>query len=179
MDCSGRYGPSERLISMAWEQARLNDLAAIFKIAAKVHPDYPEEWSVFFDRLSVFQKGCFIYRDGGQALAYLISHPWQLYSPPALNRMIGRLPRPSDTYYIHDLALLPEARGQGITRPLVETLVKTAQQHGLNNLSLTAVNGSTSFWNQYGFRSVNCNEPLQRKLESYGEDVCYMVRELR
>ncbi|MGJ5180841.1 GNAT family N-acetyltransferase [Bradyrhizobium oligotrophicum] len=154
------------------------DLAAIDTIAARVHPDYPENLSVFAERLRLHPQGCRVLISGAGAMAgYVISHPWHLDAPPALNVLLGRIPSPAATYYIHDLALLAEARGRGAASGIVNALVAHARELRLPSLSLIAVNGSTPFWESQGF-AVDQAVCAGRRPISYGDDAMPMIRYL-
>jgi len=162
---------------MRWRPMTPSDLAAVSAIAARVHPDYPEDDAVFAERLALYPAGCFVLAHGIDALGYLISHPWHLGRPPTLNALLGALPAPATTYYVHDLALLPDARGSGAAAAIVGTLVHhaAAQQH--QNISLVAVNNSVQFWQRQGFR-IRDDDALTEKLASYDAQARYLLREL-
>jgi len=161
-----------------WRAMTIDDLAAVDAIAARVHPAYPEDRAVFAERLRLHPDGCWVLATPGPGIAgYVISHPWHLGEPPALNVLLGRLPAPASTYYIHDLALLPAARGSGAAGSIMAQLVRQARQLGLPSLALVAVNGSAAFWTKQGFAAVtvpgasNCTS-------SYGDDANLMIRTL-
>jgi ribosomal protein S18 acetylase RimI-like enzyme len=162
---------------MLWRPMTPSDLAAVCAIAARVHPDYPEDDAVFAERLALYPAGCLVLANGDEAQGYLISHPWQFGQPPALNALLGALPAPATTYYVHDLALLPPARGSGAAAAIIATLIRhaTAQQH--KNISLVAVNNSVQFWQRQGF-DIHDDATLTAKLASYDAQACYMLRNL-
>ena len=158
-----------------WRPMRPVDLPAAERIAAVVHPDFPEDETVFAERLALYPEGCRLLVGEGEALGYAITHPWRRGEPPALNSLLGALPARPDTYYIHDLALLPGARGGGAAGRLVTLLAEQAR--GLPGMSLVAVNGSVPFWRRQGFSVVR--EPrLAAKLRSYDAEACLMERPL-
>lgn len=106
-----------------WRAMAAADLAAAERIAARVHPDYPEDAAVFAERLSLFPEGCLVLvSPSGELGGYVIAHPWRLGQPPALNSLLGALPAAADTLYIHDIALLPERRGGGAAGRALERL---------------------------------------------------------
>ncbi|MGJ4929261.1 GNAT family N-acetyltransferase [Bradyrhizobium sp. HKCCYLS2038] len=151
-----------------------DDLAGVDAVAARVHPDFPEDHAVFAERLRLHPAGCRVLSMAGDTIAgYVISHPWELGRPPALNVLIGSLPGDVSTYYIHDLALLPELRGSGAASEIVRQLVRHARELGLPSLSLVAVSGSTPFWAKQGF-AVTVRLGSDGKLQSYGEDARLM-----
>jgi GNAT superfamily N-acetyltransferase len=148
------------------------DLDAVDAIALRLHPSYPEDREVFAERLRLHPDGCGVLAGQGDEIAgYVISHPWHLGKPPALNVVLGRLPSPATTYYIHDLALLPEARGTGAAGRIVARLRLHARELGLPALTLVAVNGSAPFWQTQGFAVA----PGNGDLSSYGGDARLMI----
>ncbi len=56
-------------------------------------------------------------------------------------------------YYILDVMVDPEYRGQGIGTRLVEHAVEEAQKNGFIKIFLTAIPGSEPFYERMGFRS--------------------------
>lgn len=161
-----------------WRQMRHEDLSAVGQLAEDIHVNYPEDAEVFAERLRLYPRGCRVYERDGRKLGYVLSHPWVLFAPPSLNALLGALPEESDTYYLHDLALLPEARGTGAAAAIVSELIDVARREGFSNLSLVAVNHSAGFWRKMGWRAALETEMLRNKLASYGADAAYMVYEI-
>jgi GNAT superfamily N-acetyltransferase len=153
------------------------DLPALETIAAKVHPDFFEEPAVFAERQQLYPAGTRLLEAGGASAGYVLSHPWRLGSLPALNARLGALPADADTYYLHDLALLPRARGTGAAGRIVADLVAHAREAGFAAMSLVAVNGSRKFWEKHGFATHDA-PALADKLASYEADARYMVKAL-
>ena len=111
-------------------------------------------------------------------LGYAVSHPGRLGRPPALDSRLGELPSDADCLYLHDVALLPEARGLGLGESLVDLLRALGIRSGFKVLALTAVNRSTSYWRRRGFSDYSGDEILAAKLASYGDDAVYMISEV-
>lgn len=162
---------------MNWRAMTPRDLPAVNAIAARVHVDYPEDAAVFAERLALYPAGCFILQGNTEPIGYLISHPWRFAAPPALNVQLGALPAPASTYYIHDIALLPQARGSGAAAAAVCILIPLARAQRAGNISLVAVNNSVQFWRHQGFH-IYVDDALAQKLMSYDGNARYMVREL-
>ncbi|WP_348384902.1 GNAT family N-acetyltransferase, partial [Streptococcus pneumoniae] len=80
--------------------------------------------------MALYPAGCFMLEIGGRPAGYVLSHPWLFGQLPALNALLGHLPGAPSTYYIHDIALLPEARGSGAASAIVATLVAHATAQG-------------------------------------------------
>lgn len=160
-----------------WRPATEADLAAIVAIADKIHLAYPEDAATIAGRLRLYPAGCALFEREGRPLAYTLTHPWRYGDPPALNTMLDALPNIPTTYYIHDVALLPEARGTGAAAAIVNAIVDHAGKTGSRNLSLVAVNNSVPFWTRFGFE-VTDEPSLRAKLLTYDADARFMVRRL-
>lgn len=158
------------------------DLPGVLAAADCVHPAFPEDAVVFEERLRLYPVGCFAFSSGDDILGYAVSHPWRAYDPPALNSRLGNLPPQPETYYVHDVALLPELRGTGAAALVVALLLARARKEELSSASLVAVNGSSGFWERHGFRNVASqkvvNAALARKLRGYDDAAAFMVRQL-
>ena len=154
------------------------DLPAIMAAAAEVHPDYPEGEAVFTERLALHPAGCLVLAGGDGIGGYVLSHPWRFGQVPALDSLLGALPEDADIYYIHDLALLPLARGGGAASACVHRLAAHARAAGFARMALVAVGNSAGFWQRQDFREAH-DEALARKLASYDSAARYMIRDLK
>jgi GNAT superfamily N-acetyltransferase len=152
------------------------DLAQVQVLADAIHFSHPEDPEVLAERQRLYPHGCFMLVEAGRAIGYALTHPWRFAEPPPLNRLLGGIPSSATTYYIHDVALLPEARGKGYAAQIMEHLAAHARAAGFDSLSLVAVNKSQSFWEKAGFRAVAMSG-LGAKLASYGPDAVLMVRD--
>lgn len=133
---------------------RHEDLPAIASISDAVHDRYSEDLATYTERLTLYPSGCFTLWQGDRIIGYLISHPWHRDSPPALNAALGSIPATADTYYLHDIALLPDARGGGSGRRAVDMVIDLARKGGFQDVTLIAVNGADRFWASIGFAYV-------------------------
>lgn len=170
-----------------WRALAAADLPAVMRIADEIHPTFPESPVVFAERLALFPAGCFLAEDGGgRALGYAITHPGRLGRPPALDSLFGALPTDADCLHIHDVALLPAARGLGLGRALTERLKQLAAERGLGRLTLVAVYDAARYWRRHGFRDYADGSPglsipgqgtpeLADKMGGYGDGAAYMV----
>jgi ribosomal protein S18 acetylase RimI-like enzyme len=145
------------------------DLPAVIATAALVHPEHPEDDAVLAERLALAPEGCLVLERSGAVLGYALSHPWA-GPPPALNRLLGGVPARPQAWYVHDLAILPGARGGGEGAAGAALLLARADGLGLPAL-LVAVSGSAPFWARLGFRAVAAAGA------SYGADAVVMRRE--
>ncbi len=156
----------------AWRPMHAGDLPDVERISAIVHPRYPEREAVPVERLRLFPAGCLIAPRGGTTIGYAITHPGIIGRPPALDTLLGALPDGADCLYIHDVALLPDARGLRLGAAAAAILASVAKDHGFRYVALTAVNNSTDFWSRQGFAVA----PVEKSLASYGDDAIYMTR---
>ena len=151
-----------------WRAMLASDLDAMVALAARVHPDHPEDAEVLAERHALYPAGCFVL-DGADGIAgYLLSHPWRALDPPPLNRRLGALPAAAGCYYLHDLALHPARRGRGDGGIIVRELGPVFG--AWPSVELVAVGGSVGFWGRFGFRVV-----ALAKLDGYGAGARFMV----
>ncbi|MGE5476080.1 MAG: GNAT family N-acetyltransferase [Bacteroidales bacterium] len=147
-----------------WRPMCPADLAQVVAIAEVVHVNYPEDPAVFANRLELFAPGCLMAEEDGCMLGYCIAHPGTVGDPPPLDTVLAALPAGADCLYIHDVALLPAARGRHLGVALARLLEDVARAHGFDRMALTAVNNSDGFWGALGYQPRPC-----AKLASYGE----------
>ncbi|SFZ84804.1 Ribosomal protein S18 acetylase RimI [Devosia enhydra] len=153
--------------AFVWRPMAADDLPAIQAIADRVHPDFFEAPAVLAEKFALAPEGCRVLEaEAGGLAGYVFSHPWLRGAVPALNAPLGGLPETADCWYIHDLALLPQARGSGAAGRCIADLVALAQKAGMARISLVAVNGSIPFWSRQGFGVVDAPH-LAPKLAAY------------
>ncbi|KAF1845197.1 uncharacterized protein K460DRAFT_366081 [Cucurbitaria berberidis CBS 394.84] len=161
-----------------WYKLSVNDTESLLSIANKIHPDLPESLEVFIERINLYPEGCLALIDeqgkGNKLYGYVISHPIIRRQPPALNSLLKEISPDADQYYIHDLAILSEARGCGFAQECISKLLAIAER--FETTSLISVYDSTSFWGRFGFVSGESDNGLERKLRDYGEDAVYLER---
>ncbi|HZY67380.1 MAG TPA: GNAT family N-acetyltransferase [Devosia sp.] len=166
-----------KLPGIAWRAMTGYDLDAVVQIAGVVHPDFPESPEVLAERQRLYHFGAYLLEVNERPAGYILSHPWVLGTLPRLNTLIEQLPAEPDTYYIHDLALLPVARRVGAASYITNALAKHARAHGFPTMSLVAVNDSQGFWARHEFQLADIPE-LFPKLLSYDSTAQLMVRRL-
>lgn len=148
---------------------RPTDLADVDRIARIVHPDIPERIETFDEKLALSPGTNFVAIDeDGAVRGYASAHPWRNLDMPKFDTLLGRLPRDADVLYIHDIALLPTARGAGLVPEVLSRLDFRAREAGLPKLTLAAVYGSEVAWFRYGFERVTPDERLAQQLAPYG-----------
>jgi ribosomal protein S18 acetylase RimI-like enzyme len=166
-----------KIPGVAWRAMSAYDLPAVEAIAGVVHPKFPEAPEVLAERQNLYHNGAYLLEIGERPAGYILSHPWRFGTLPALNSLLGDIPADADTYYIHDLALLPVARRIGAATFITNALAKHARAHGFPTMSLVAVNGSQGFWDRHEF-AVADTPHLIEKLMSYEAEARLMVRRL-
>lgn len=159
-------------MTAAWRPMAPADLDTVLAVAAEVHPGYPESPAVFAERLRLYPDGCLMAEQGGAVVGYAVMHPGRLGCPPALDSCLGELPGLADCLYLHDVALLPGARGSGLGAAAVGYARKLAVGKGLAWLALTSTPEARRYWDARRF--VAC-EDQPAALASYGGGMTYMV----
>jgi ribosomal protein S18 acetylase RimI-like enzyme len=152
---------------MHWRAMAAADLDGVVAVAAIAFPDHPEGRACFAERLALAPNSCWVLADEAHVTGYLIAYPWPLGEIPPLDTLLGGLPDAPAAWYLHDLALLPEARGQGHAAAGLALLLA----HTDAPIALVSVNDSAAFWAAHGFVA----QP-SAKLKSYGPHARYMVR---
>lgn len=94
---------------------------------------------------------CLIAEREEEPVGYLIAHPWKADDLPPLNTCLREIPENAATFFLHDLALSPKARGQGVAPGLVAEGLARARQLGLQDASLLSIQNSRGFWERMGF----------------------------
>ncbi|HEX6591761.1 MAG TPA: GNAT family N-acetyltransferase [Moraxellaceae bacterium] len=166
-------------MSLSLRRLQARDLPAVMRLQAQAYPDLCESENAIASRLQQAPSWCWVAEGGDDIAAYLLSHPWRHTAPPAWNAPLPRLPAHGTRFYIHDLALGPAARGNGLARRLIQHVLQEAQRARFHEVQLVAVQGSTGFWQRLGFHVLPLqDEKLRQKLASYGDDARLMGRQL-
>lgn len=149
--------------SGAWRPMRDDDVDSVDAIALAVHINFPEPKSVYANRFALYPEGSMIFetqgQDGARALGYMLAHPWPMdLPPPKLGALIEKLP-PSDALYLHDVAILADARGSGAGSAAWQYLLTLGRAKGFSRIWLTAVDGADRYWAQKSFQRVGHDAP--------------------
>jgi len=159
---------------LKWQEMKDADLESVDSIGNAIHTQLPERPEVFQEKFRLFPTGCRILRSGTKTVGYGIAHPWLLKSIPPLDTFLVALPPSPECLFIHDVVVLPEARGHGASAAYVADMRMVAVQVNLASLALVSVYGTTPLWSRLGFRVVE-DASLVSKLMSYGKTAKYMV----
>jgi GNAT superfamily N-acetyltransferase len=160
-----------------WRPMTSGDLPAVVAMADAIHTLF-ERPAVLAEKFVLYPKGCLVLDRGGLPVGYGISHPWMLGSVPPLDAYLRALPQAADCLYTHDVALLPEARGQGHAARLITEIAALAAREAITTLALVSVYGTAPLWDRLGFAAVS-DPTLDAALRSYGQTARYMTRALR
>ena len=152
-----------------WRAMTAADLPAMIRISDEVHGIYTEPEAVLAERLRLYPAGCLTLERDGTVTGYLIAHPWHRDIPPSLGKALGAIPADADTFYLHDLALLPAARGSGAGQAATAFVLQLARAAGFADVTLMAVNGADGFWARQGFHYADSTQA-----SSYGEGTFLM-----
>ncbi|KAL2835676.1 acyl-CoA N-acyltransferase [Aspergillus pseudoustus] len=160
-----------------WRPLTTSDIPTLISIADKIHATLPERPEIFAERIALYPAGCLALEENTgsrKIVGYAVSHPIRRRQPPELDTLLGEIPADADAYYIHDVAVLPEARGKGYAGQCVDLLLETAKRFPV--ACLVSVYGTGEFWARFGFEAAVVGEALRRKVEGYGEDAVYLER---
>ncbi|MFG0253008.1 MAG: GNAT family N-acetyltransferase [Phycisphaerales bacterium JB038] len=150
-----------------------DDIEAVDAIQRRAYgPELVEPIDVLASRVQVAPEFCFVAHRDAQVLGYVLAHPWTHDSSPGLGAVLDGLPEACNVVHLHDMAVDPQFGGSGVGRALLEALEKAVWDAGVEQLTLVAVQGASSFWEKMGFRA-------RRAASGYGEDAVFMVRDKR
>jgi N-acetylglutamate synthase-like GNAT family acetyltransferase len=110
-------------------------------------------------------------------VGYGISHPWTLFSAPALNDFLVSIPDNADCMHIHDIAVLPQARGRRSVAAYVALVRALAANLKMRNLACVSVYETDALWARYGFH-VEARDTVSFGIKGYGPTAKYMVAEV-
>lgn len=151
-----------------------NDWPAIMAIQAQCYVELtPESLEVMQSKWQTSPTSCVVFERQGNVLAYALVHPWQRGDAPSLNREL-KGPIESNSWYLHDMAISPNAQGMGIGKQLFTYLINQAKTLMLNGIGLVAVQGAQTYWQQQGFKPEPTSAKLAQSLESYPTGACYL-----
>jgi ribosomal protein S18 acetylase RimI-like enzyme len=140
--------------------------------------DLRESANVFRNRFTRFGDCFRVALQQELVVGYMLCFPWKLGESPVNNQPFpDTLPLP-DCFYIHDITLLPQARGTGIARAMLQDAFAQARLAGFDTMSLVAVAQSGDYWDKAGFTTYPAL-PAQKHaalLEVYGPGARLMVK---
>jgi len=142
---------------------------------AAYHEIEPESRSVMERKMELSPESCFTALADNRVAGYVLAHPWMSGKAPPLHERLTVIPATADSLYLHDLALLPEWRGQNAAAALCRAVLRAGRALGYRQSHLTAIQGSVPFWEKMGYR----REPMPgHELGTYPAGACLMRQEL-
>lgn len=155
------------------------DLPAVMAIQRACYGEaFMESAELFERRLAAAPHTGWVMSDAlSQVGAYLSAYPSQLHALTALHGDFAPAGARADTLYLHDLAVHPQAHGQGLGPRLVQHALAQGADCGWPHAALVSVQGSQPFWQRLGFVVTALKDaPQQELLRGYATDAVYMVR---
>lgn len=167
------------IFDLALHPMRTVDIPAVLDIQASCYEkSLLESHDAFVSKQQASPASCFMAHIGDTAAGYLVSIPANANTPPALNSDVYQIPAKPDCLYLHDLAIAPNARGQGVADKLIAAFFRQLRTLEFKTACLTAVNDSASFWARYGFNPAALQGTARQCVATYGHSAQYMVREI-
>lgn len=149
----------------------VHDLPAIMKVQEACHgPSLIEPEGALLSKMLLFSMGAWGCFSDDELVAYMICIPAAGDEVAPWGRPTISLPSRPDRLYIHDLAVQPECRGQGIASTLVRKAEEIASWFGRRYLALVSVQGTERFWTGQGF------EPVREQEYVPGVPSTYMIK---
>lgn len=154
------------------------DLPSVWQVQCACYRNFePETQASLGAKLAASPQSCFIAVRENILLGYIIAMPWELGVVPVLNDPNCKLPAQVNCLYLHDMAIAPDAAGQGVGQRLFGAVSEVGCKLELPKLALTAVAGAEGYWKRLGFVPVAL--PLSvEKVAQYGGNITYMLREM-
>lgn len=162
---------------VSWVPLSPDDLKQVNEIADIVHTDLPERNEVFAEKLTLYPSGCWKLISNERLMGYGIAHPWMLFDIPPLDAFLHQLPLNADCIYIHDVVVLPEARGQCAAKLYLDIIRKNASTSGIEKIACVSVYGTDALWARFGFQMYS-SLLLSSKLQTYGSTAKYMIADV-
>ncbi|MCK6407865.1 GNAT family N-acetyltransferase [Thauera sp.] len=160
---------------LALRPLRTADLAAVLAIQRAAYgDDYQETAVVLARKLALAPRACWLAQAEGAAVGYVFAHPWGDVGAPPLHAPLAALPAQAGQGFLHDLAVLPAARGRGVAAALFGRVRDWSAGAGHRGLRLVALADAVPFWARQGFSALPAMLPA-----GYGEGARLMARALR
>lgn len=158
---------------------QISDLSAVVRLQDHCYADeFYESPQVVAKRLMLYPQSCWLACYQDKIWGYLFSYPSRLGQVNPLGAEFGQYEQ-ANCLYLHDMAVSPDARGQGVATALLQQALSYASTLGLPFAALVAVQNSAAFWQQQQFDIVDAlSEAASMALTSYGADAIYLARPL-
>ena len=155
-----------------------DDIDAVLAIQSQCYGQgILEPRAVYERRLRAQAHCCLGAARDGRLQAYLAAY-WS--RPGAITPLHGDFAHYADAsvLYLHDMAVAPEAKGQGAARALLAAARSLARQRNIRRTALVSVQGSQAYWQGLGYAARPVADALQQQhLRTYGAEAVYMAGE--
>ena len=155
-----------------------DDIDAVLAIQSQCYGhDILEPRAVYERRLRACGHCCLGAARNGRLQAYLAAY-WS--RPGAVTPLHGDFAHHADAsvLYLHDMAVAPEAKGQGAARALLAAARNLARQRLIRRTALVSVQASQAYWQGLGYAVEPVTDTLQQQhLRTYGAEAVYMAGE--
>jgi len=128
---------------------------------------YEETPTIYENKFLISPRGCYVYVVNDSIKGYVISHPWNIRSPPPLNTPLTEVE--VNCWFIHDMVVLPECSGRGVAYEIIKRILADNPV-----VSLVACDDETiqtkNFWMRYGFEvaeAIDCDYGIYMIRKSY------------
>jgi ribosomal protein S18 acetylase RimI-like enzyme len=156
------------------------DLDAILQVQAACYPVAMQEGAdVVLARIRQAGDTSFVAaRQDGAILAYVFAYRSVQGAVTPLDARFD-VATAGDTLYLHDLAVAPQAAGQGLARRLAAHVDALARRQGNRWCALVSVQDSRRFWERLGYCATDCaTQQARAALASYPPGALYMTLDL-
>ena len=148
-----------------WRAMTVADLEFAAALGCSTYPNLPESVASFAAKFAATPEACLAaIGEDGSRVGYCVALWGELGRPPKLDDA-AYAPRARECLHLHDLALAPSARKQGLVGKALAHLRAVA---GERPLTLVAVNGSAPLWRRFRFVEI------EGAAASYGAEALYM-----
>ncbi|WP_159991858.1 GNAT family N-acetyltransferase [Pelistega ratti] len=140
---------------------------------------FQEDSAAFSSKINQPDSLCWVVEKEGELLAYFMAIATNRERFPCLNTGQYDVLGHTDILYLHDMAISPQARGQGLLKQLLAKVWQQAEQLMLKEAFLIAVQGSSNMWASKGFIVVEAKQyGLEAQLRTYGEGAVLMYKKI-
>lgn len=160
--------------------AAARDLPGILAVQQACYGDgFLESGEALASRWARSPAMCLVALKGPEVVGYLLSHAWHAWAPPKLHVPLPAADTADVLWFVHDMAIAPEGRGQRLGERLYAAARAAAHAQGLRQSRLVAVQGADAFWRRLGYQPVAVETSQLEALRAiYGNDAELMERPL-
>ena len=138
-----------------FRQLSPGDLPALHHLEAEAYePALRVSDAAFLRLIELYPDGALGVFDGARLCAFAFALPLRSGTVLDLGAPLESLPPDPDAFYIHNVVVAPDCRGRGLAVAIVTTLFELARARRLDVCELVSVQGSSPFWEQFGFAPV-------------------------